>query len=64
MLVNDSSQVKQLFALRAAEAGMGLLVLNHLIPGALREVSDQSYIDAVRPFFPGAVVVGRDLQRL
>ena len=48
----------------AAEAGVGLLVLNHLIPGALREVSDQSYIDAVRPFFPGTVVVGRDLQRL
>lgn len=48
----------------AAEAGVGMLVLNHLIPGALREVSDASYIDAARLHYAGPVVVGRDLQRL
>lgn len=48
----------------AQEAGVGLLVLNHLIPGALRDVDDSSYIDAIRPHFGGRIIVGRDLQRI
>lgn len=48
----------------AAEAGVGMLVLNHLIPGALRAATDQSYIDAVRQFYAGPVIVGKDLQRI
>lgn len=48
----------------AAEAGVGMLVLNHLIPGALREVGEQSYIEAARRYYAGPVVVGQDLQRL
>lgn len=48
----------------AAEAGVGMLVLNHLIPGALREVSEQSYIEAARQHYAGPVIVGHDLQLL
>src|SRR5690606_10744747 len=48
----------------AEEAGVGLLVLNHLIPGALGDLNDQAYIDGVRRTYSGDVVVGRDLMEL
>jgi ribonuclease BN (tRNA processing enzyme) len=48
----------------AAEAGVGLLVLNHLVPGALQRVSDETYIAGVRQHFHGKVVVGKDLMVL
>jgi ribonuclease BN (tRNA processing enzyme) len=44
----------------AAEAGVGTLVLTHVIPGALGTMPDSAYIAAVRKTFNGPVVVGRD----
>jgi ribonuclease BN (tRNA processing enzyme) len=48
----------------AAEAGVKLLVLTHLVPGALQNISDEDYIAGVRQHFDGKVVVGRDLMVL
>lgn len=45
----------------AAEAGVGKLVLTHLIPGALMDVSDDLYLEGVREHFDGEVIVGQDL---
>lgn len=45
----------------AAEAGVGTLVLTHLIPGALMDVSDDLYLEGVRRHFDGEVIVGQDL---
>jgi ribonuclease BN (tRNA processing enzyme) len=44
----------------AAEAGVGTLVLTHIIPGALGTLPDSAYIAAVRKTFTGPVIVGRD----
>jgi ribonuclease BN (tRNA processing enzyme) len=44
----------------AAEARVGTLVLNHLVPGALGNLPDQTYIDSARKTFTGRIVVGRD----
>jgi ribonuclease BN (tRNA processing enzyme) len=52
----------------AAEAGVRMLVLTHLLPGGTPQrggaLPDASYIDAVRKHFSGEVVVGRDQMRL
>jgi len=45
----------------AAEAGAGTLVLTHLVPGALADLSDAIYLEGVRRHFDGEVIVGRDL---
>jgi ribonuclease BN (tRNA processing enzyme) len=45
----------------AAEAGVGTLVLTHLLPGALQELPDERYVEGVRRHFDGPVVVGKDL---
>jgi ribonuclease BN (tRNA processing enzyme) len=44
----------------AAEAGVGTLVLTHIIPGALGAMPDSAYIAAVRKTFNGPVIVGHD----
>lgn len=45
----------------ASEAGVGTLVLSHLVPGGFPFVPDEVWHDAVRPHFSGRVIVGRDL---
>jgi len=45
----------------AAEAGVGLLVLTHLVPGALADLPDDRYLEGIRRHFDGDVIVGRDL---
>lgn len=45
----------------AAEAGVATLVLSHLLPGALMDVSDDIYLEGVRRHFDGEVIVGQDL---
>ena len=45
----------------AAEAGVGTLVLSHIIPGSLMDVPDSLYLEGIRKHFDGEVVVGRDL---
>jgi ribonuclease BN (tRNA processing enzyme) len=48
----------------AAEAGVKLLVLSHLVPGALQAIRDDTYIAGVRQHFDGKVIVGKDLMVL
>jgi ribonuclease BN (tRNA processing enzyme) len=48
----------------AAEADVGTLVLTHLLPGALLPIGDEVYLEGVRRYFHGPVVVGRDLRVL
>ena len=48
----------------AAEAGVKTLVLNHLLPGALLPVGDETYLAGVRKHFAGEVIVGKDLMTL
>jgi ribonuclease BN (tRNA processing enzyme) len=45
----------------AAEAGVTTLVLTHLLPGALMDVSDDIYLEGIRRHFDGEVIVGQDL---
>ncbi|MDX1562200.1 MAG: MBL fold metallo-hydrolase [Gammaproteobacteria bacterium] len=45
----------------AAAAGVGTLVLSHLVPGALTDVPDSLYLEGVRRHFDGEVIVGQDL---
>ena len=46
---------------RTAEAaGVSTLVLNHLLPGALRDVDDSYYLAGIRRHFQGEVIVGQD----
>jgi len=44
----------------ATEARVGTLVLNHLVPGALDTLPDETYLSAARKTFAGRIVVGRD----
>jgi ribonuclease BN (tRNA processing enzyme) len=47
---------------RAAQsAGVKTLVLSHLVPPDDPDVTDQTWIDAARVHFGGAVIVGKDL---
>jgi ribonuclease BN (tRNA processing enzyme) len=48
----------------ANEAGVGMLVLSHLVPGALEPLGDEEYLRGVREHFAGRVVVGKDLMVL
>jgi ribonuclease BN (tRNA processing enzyme) len=52
----------------AAEARVKTLVLNHLLPGANAQrggpIPDERYIEGVRRYFSGTVIVGADQMRL
>ncbi len=48
----------------ATEAGVKTLVLSHFVPGGTPAIPDQVWFDAVRPYFSGKLVVGRDLLEL
>ncbi|MBY8821609.1 MBL fold metallo-hydrolase [Sphingomonas colocasiae] len=48
----------------ATEAGVKTLVLSHFVPGGYPQVAEQVWYDAVRPYFSGNLVVGRDLMEL
>jgi len=45
----------------AAAANVRTLVLNHLLPGNLRNVDESLYLEGIRRHFQGEVIVGRDL---
>lgn len=47
----------------ATEAGVGTLVLSHFVPGG-PVVSDETWLDAVRPHFGGHIVLAHDLMTL
>lgn len=48
----------------ATEAGVKTLVLSHFIPSGRPTVPEQTWRDAVKPYFSGQVVVGRDLMEI
>ena len=48
----------------ATAAGVKTLVLSHFVPGGPPIIPDQAWLDAVRPYFSGNLVVGRDLLEL
>jgi ribonuclease BN (tRNA processing enzyme) len=48
----------------AQAAGVGTLVLSHLVPAEDPSVSDEMWIDAARTHFRGRVILGRDLREL
>ena len=48
----------------AAEAGVGTLVLSHLIPAEDPAVTDEMWTEAARRHFRGRVVVAKDLMEL
>jgi len=48
----------------ATQAGVKTLVLSHFVPGGYPFIEDQVWLDAVRPYFAGDIVVGRDLLAL
>ena len=45
----------------AAEAGVKLLVLSHLVPAGDPDLPDSVWIDAARRYYSGPIIVGRDL---
>jgi ribonuclease BN (tRNA processing enzyme) len=45
----------------ATEAGVKTLVLSHFVPGGTPVIPDQVWYDAVKPYFAGRMIVGRDL---
>lgn len=48
----------------ATEAGVGTLVLSHFVPGGYPFLADEVWHDAVRPYFAGNLIVGRDLLQI
>jgi ribonuclease BN (tRNA processing enzyme) len=48
----------------ATEAGVKTLVLSHFVPGGAPVIEDQVWFDAVRPFYSGNLIVGRDLMEI
>jgi len=44
----------------AEAAGVSTLVLHHLLPGALRDVGDDLYLEGIRRHYDGEVIVGKD----
>ncbi len=48
----------------ATQAGVKTLVLSHFVPGGYPFVADEIWADAVRPFFSGTIIVGKDLMEL
>jgi ribonuclease BN (tRNA processing enzyme) len=48
----------------AAAAGVGTLVLSHLVPADDPALTDQTWLEAARPHFGGEIVVARDLMEL
>jgi len=45
----------------AAKAGVGTLVLTHLVPGGITENSDALFLEGASRHFDGEIIVGRDL---
>lgn len=48
----------------ATEAKAKKLVLSHFVPGGDTSISDQDWIEGVRPYFAGEIIIARDLMDL
>jgi ribonuclease BN (tRNA processing enzyme) len=44
----------------AEAAGVSTLVLNHLLPGAIWEADDETYLEGIRRHYQGEVIIGED----
>jgi ribonuclease BN (tRNA processing enzyme) len=47
----------------AAAAGVGTLVLSHLVPGDA-DISDDTWAEGARRHFKGRIIVGADLMEI
>lgn len=45
----------------ATKAGVKTLVLSHFVPGGYPFIEDHVWLEAVRPYFSGEIIIGRDL---
>jgi ribonuclease BN (tRNA processing enzyme) len=48
----------------ATGAKVKTLVLSHLVPGGYPFIGDKVWQEAVRPYFAGEILVGRDLMEI
>jgi ribonuclease BN (tRNA processing enzyme) len=48
----------------AAAAGVGTLVLSHLVPADDPQVTDRMWVEAARTYYKGPIIVGKDLMEL
>lgn len=48
----------------ASEAKVKNLVLSHFVPGGYPYLEDSVWLNAVRPYFDGEIIVGRDLMEI
>jgi ribonuclease BN (tRNA processing enzyme) len=48
----------------ATAAKVKTLVLSHLVPGGFPFIEDRVWLEAVRPYFAGEILVGRDLMEI
>jgi ribonuclease BN (tRNA processing enzyme) len=48
----------------ATAAKVKTLVLSHLVPGGFPFIEDKVWLEAVRPYFAGGILVGRDLMEI
>lgn len=48
----------------ATQANVKKLVLSHFVPGGYPYLEDQVWLDAVRPYFDGEIIVGSDLMEI
>jgi ribonuclease BN (tRNA processing enzyme) len=48
----------------ATAAKVKTLVLSHFVPGGYPFLEDHVWLDAVRPYFAGEIIVGRDLMEI
>jgi ribonuclease BN (tRNA processing enzyme) len=48
----------------AAQAGVKILVLSHLVPGNDASITDEQWSEGVRKHFKGRIIVGKDLMEI
>jgi ribonuclease BN (tRNA processing enzyme) len=48
----------------ATQAKVKKLVLSHFVPGGYPYLEDRVWLDAVRPYFDGEIIVGSDLMEI
>jgi ribonuclease BN (tRNA processing enzyme) len=48
----------------AVQAGVGTLVLSHLVPGDDPSITDEQWSEGARKYFKGRIIVGKDLMEI
>lgn len=60
----DSHSTPEQAGQTASRAGVGTLVLSHLVPGGDPDITDAQWAAGARKHFNGRIIVGRDLQEI